>query len=143
MRHHRRKKNRLVRWLPVLVAGALVVAAFIFAPSLQLPPPRTAGTRGALIPDLMGRPAAGASQEERPGAGGLDGAAGGARGPVPDASDAQHEVARGAAASPEHRDQTASEASARAKRRRAHAPAPAAPPPQDSASSDLTVRWNQ
>ena len=165
--YHRRRKKSFVAWMPVILAGILIIAVFAFAPSLRPSPPR-----GALARDSdPRRPSESASGAERPPttATGLDGVFSNRRAPAPEATAVP--VGAGARKPPqagerrapapeamaaastdagarkishagERREESPTATTTRAKRR-APDSARAAPEPQDDASADLSVRWNQ
>jgi hypothetical protein len=133
--HHRRGRKRLVSWIPVLLAGLLIVAAFFIAPSLQAPAPRSAPSPAAALPTQSGRPPA--DQVGMPATSG--------RVPGPEGKAAPSDAGVGQLArSGERREPSTPETSKPAKRARAPRPARAASEPHDDASAeDLSVRWNQ
>ncbi len=144
--HHRRKRKRLLTWAPIVLAGLLIIAAFIIAPSLQpASPPIRSGTPNPLVTRLT------PSAEARDG----EDATGGTNGATPqpgalaERADSSPADARGSPRAGERRAPTAKEtstkqASTRAKRRRAPQPERKPGDPQDGAgASDLNVRWNQ
>jgi hypothetical protein len=133
----------------VFLAGVLILAAFIIAPSLQAPPPHaTAGVPGvAVAPDASRQQFDAGGASITPAAPGkLDQVTSGRPSAVPEGQlapskavpshgGAQQVVRNG------EREPNPAETGKPAKRRRAAHPARA--PQDDASAADLSVRWNQ
>jgi hypothetical protein len=146
---HRRKRKKFLVWAPVVLAGLLIIAAFIIAPSLQntAPPSRAVAPNPIFSePSSVGAPSGG--QPQLPGTSGaadprLDGRATPER-----AVDAQDADGRGAppeaaALGPSGPPSKKEPGTRRVKQRRESRPAHTPAPQDDANASDLSVRWNQ
>ena len=135
MRHHHRhrRKKSFWRWVPVAIAVVLIVAAFIVAPSLQPPPPKTQITTPLAVQDL-GRSLAEPKPSDRPLV----------PQPAPPDMSVRRATPDGAVAQrPDPQKPSGDSTAKRDRKRRAASPRPAPPPAQDDASADLNVRWNR
>ncbi len=140
---HRRKKKGIVKWLPVVIAGVLIIVAFLIAPSLQPPPPHDA--TGPRAPNGAGGSQADARAEGRmlTSTGGTEGASTAKQmaqpqGNAPETAPPARDASRAG-----ERPNQSTAATTRAKKHRGPAPARPAPEPREGESGDLSVQWNR